>query len=111
MNLKTILINLINLAEFPRLPILNINLISNFELLPLSADAGRRIHRPLVAIELNFNHEDITILHKMCLWYHFCPLILLILVNSFLSLDPEPGVPRRYVVKQLTYFQMHLAQV
>jgi hypothetical protein len=110
-NLETIFVNFVNLANFPGFAIFDVNLVSDFKLLPLTRLPRLSVHGPLVSIEFDLDHEDVSILNKMSFWNYFCPLILLILVDSFFAFDPEPRIPRRYIVEEFADFQMNLTQV
>jgi hypothetical protein len=61
------------------------------------------VHRPLVAVELDLDHEHSAVL-DMDLGLHEGPVI-----QPVVLLDPEPGVPRRDVVKQLANLEVHFA--
>lgn len=91
MNFQTILVHLVNAPNLPRISILDIKFIPNFELLPRASSPCFNFHWPLVSKEFNFNHEHIAVLNCMCVGRDQCPLII---PFDLTALNPQPSVSR-----------------
>ena len=109
MDLESIFIDFINAAYFPSVAAFDVQFVTNLKLFPWSLLRRFVVHRPLIAIKLDFHHEYIPILHIVRVLDQW-PLVV-IGVFGLASFDPKSGVSGRYVIKYLTNFQVNFAHI
>lgn len=106
MNLKSFLQHFFYSTYLPNATIIYIYFIADLKLLPVPILSYLyTIHRPLILVELHFDHVNIAILQNVISLIYKIPFIICYLISAF---HPESSVSCWNVIEKLTNFQVNL---